>query len=118
MHRWKTRDTRADIAASQRTSFIADSLLRTANQSRLCVLFVGGTDEMRETKNAAPVTDVHSLPRPSPRAFPPDREQLSHFAVRRLQCSALGVEDDSLILPSITPRLHLVKAVKRDGIAA
>jgi hypothetical protein len=36
---------------------MVDSLLRRAGQSWLCVLFVGDTDEMRETKNAAPVTD-------------------------------------------------------------
>jgi hypothetical protein len=30
--------------------------LRTAGQSWLCLLFVGDTDETRETKNAAPVT--------------------------------------------------------------
>jgi hypothetical protein len=29
-------------------------LLRTAGQSWLCVLFLGDTDEMRDTKNARP----------------------------------------------------------------
>ena len=57
MYRWKTRGNRA----SHRTSFKVDSLLRRAGQSWLCVLFVGDTDEMRETKKVTDGCDPGAL---------------------------------------------------------
>jgi hypothetical protein len=40
---------------------MVDSLLRRAGQSWLCVLFVGDTDEMRETKKVTDGCDPGAL---------------------------------------------------------